>query len=87
MCRAAPTRSLDRLQDVVDSAIDTAAERAYQLGRDERYLAPTPGSLRSPVRCPACGSPEPLLHPAVSGGGEVTSLCPDPYHAVNAGAR
>jgi hypothetical protein len=32
------------------------------------------------MRCPTCQAPEPRLHPAVSGEGEVTRLCPDPYH-------
>ena len=30
--------------------------------------------------CPDCGSPEPRLHPAVSGGGEVTRVCQHPFH-------
>lgn len=32
------------------------------------------------IRCPTCDSPDPRAHPAVSGGGEVTNICPDPYH-------
>jgi hypothetical protein len=31
-------------------------------------------------RCPTCQSPEPRFHPAVSDGGEVTGICPDPFH-------
>jgi hypothetical protein len=31
-------------------------------------------------RCPTCLARKPSEHPAVSGGGEVTRLCPDPYH-------
>jgi hypothetical protein len=33
-----------------------------------------------PTSCPTCQSPEPRLHPAVSGGGEVTHVCSDPFH-------
>jgi flavin-dependent thymidylate synthase len=33
------------------------------------------------LRCPTCTSPEPRLHPAVSGGGEVTRICQDPFHS------
>ena len=33
-----------------------------------------------PLRCPTCGSPQPSMHPAVGGGGEVTRLCADPFH-------
>ncbi len=32
------------------------------------------------THCPTCESPEPSLHPAVSGGGEVTHICDDPFH-------
>lgn len=73
----------DRLQGMVRFAIDTAAETGYQLGRDERYLEPTPGSLVSPLRCPTCGSPQPSMHPEVAGGG-VAALCPDLYHRASA---
>ena len=34
---------------------------------------------RNPSGCPRCGSPEPLLHPCVQVGGEV-SLCEHPFH-------
>lgn len=34
-----------------------------------------------PERCPRCDSRMPSMHPAVSGGGEVTKLCPDPWHS------
>jgi hypothetical protein len=33
-----------------------------------------------PTECPTCGARHPSMHPAVSGGGEVTSLCPDKFH-------
>lgn len=33
-----------------------------------------------PDRCPACGSRQPSMHPAVGGGGEVTSICQNPFH-------
>jgi hypothetical protein len=36
--------------------------------------------MSSPTECPTCGSRQPSMHPAVGGGGEVTSLCPDPFH-------
>ncbi len=32
--------------------------------------------------CPTCDSPQPSMHPAVSGGGEVTGLCPDAFHGA-----
>lgn len=34
-----------------------------------------------PWRCPTCGSRQPSMHPAVSGG-EVTHLCLDPFHGA-----
>ncbi len=39
-----------------------------------------PGPASRELRCPSCQSPAPGLHPAVSGGGEVTRICPDPWH-------
>ena len=57
-------------------------------------LNPAPSHLNWPyavrgngdhTRCPKCGAPTPNLHPAVSGGGEVTSLCSDPFHKVPGG--
>ncbi len=33
-----------------------------------------------PLRCPTCTSPQPSMHPAVGGGGEVTHRCPDAFH-------
>lgn len=32
------------------------------------------------LHCPSCGSSSPRLHPAISGGGEVTRICPDRFH-------
>lgn len=32
------------------------------------------------MRCPTCNSPQPGMHPAVSGGGEVATICPDAFH-------
>jgi flavin-dependent thymidylate synthase len=32
------------------------------------------------LRCPTCGSRQQSQHPAVSGGGEVTKICQDPWH-------
>lgn len=32
------------------------------------------------MECPTCESPDPRMHPAISGGGEVTNICPDPFH-------
>lgn len=37
------------------------------------------------TRCRTCDSPDPRTHPAVGGGGEVTSLCPDPFHSGQTG--
>lgn len=56
---------------------------------------PPPSAVRWPyafrgnadhTRCPTCGSRQPSMHPAVSGGGEVTSRCPDPFHEGQSGA-
>ncbi|MER7280492.1 hypothetical protein ABT369_39245 [Dactylosporangium sp. NPDC000244] len=33
-----------------------------------------------PSRCPTCELPQPSMHPASSGGGEVVRLCPDEFH-------
>lgn len=30
--------------------------------------------------CPTCGSKDPRMHPATQAEGEVTHICPDPYH-------
>lgn len=35
---------------------------------------------RDDLRCPTCGSTDPRMHPAVSGGGEVTDMCADSFH-------
>ena len=35
----------------------------------------------APVRCPACGSHDPRLHPAVQLEGEV-HVCKNPFHAA-----
>lgn len=37
-----------------------------------------------PWRCPTCGSRQPSMHPAVSGG-EVTRRCADPFHGAPVG--
>lgn len=34
-----------------------------------------------PLRCPTCDSPQPSMHPAAGGGGEVISICSDGFHA------
>jgi hypothetical protein len=36
-------------------------------------------STERPWRCPTCDSPQPSMHPAVSGGGEAIP-CRDPWH-------
>lgn len=41
-----------------------------------------PALERDPLLCPTCDSPQPSMHPAVGGGGEVTALCVDRFHAV-----
>lgn len=41
---------------------------------------PTPEC--DPLRCPTCDSPQPSMHPAVGGGGEITGLCPDAFHGT-----
>lgn len=50
---------------------------------------PAPSHVRWPyavrgntdhTRCGTCGSRQPSMHPAVSGGGEVTRKCPDAFH-------
>jgi hypothetical protein len=34
------------------------------------------------LKCPTCESPEPRLHPATQAEGEVTHICPDPFHGA-----
>lgn len=59
-----------------DHAIPMPSKReAY-----EQYTGDTSLPVDTSLRCPTCGSPEPRSHPAVSGGGEVTHICPDPFH-------
>lgn len=41
-----------------------------------------PAPEPDPLRCPTCDSQQPSMHPAVGGGGEVTGLCADRFHAV-----
>lgn len=72
----------DRLFGVLDDATTTAMEHAYQLGLDQRYAEPKPAAGPDPFRCPTCESRQPSMHPAAGDGGEVTSLCPDPFHAT-----
>jgi hypothetical protein len=36
-------------------------------------------------RCPTCDSPDPRMHPSVSGGGEVTARCSDSFHGESKG--
>lgn len=38
--------------------------------------------VASALRCPTCTSPQPSMHPAIGGGGEVTGLCGDAFHRV-----
>jgi hypothetical protein len=50
-------------------------------GRQQALPAEQSGvRIMNPTQCPTCQSPEPRLHPAVSGGGEVTGICPDSFH-------
>lgn len=52
-----------------------------QTGRWRERLDATAQPARAHLCCPECGAPEPFLHPAAGAGGEVTRLCPHPYHA------
>lgn len=36
--------------------------------------------MTAELKCPTCESPEPRLHPASQAEGEVTHVCPDPFH-------
>ncbi len=62
-----------------------AAQLAERLPRTPQVITPDPGvqvDYPAPVsglRCPACGSPMPTMHPSTSGG-EVTHRCPDAFH-------
>lgn len=55
-------------------------------GRNDRLWPALAGFARqqeppmSNLKCPTCESPEPRLHPATQAEGEVTALCPDPFH-------
>jgi hypothetical protein len=64
-------RALHRLEAVLERAIldDERADRATSVE-----------AAASSARCPTCDSPAAGMHPAVSGGGEVTRRCPDVFH-------
>jgi len=47
----------------------------------EPEAAPVPEPQAAVTSCPTCGSPDPDLHPSTGEGGEVSSLCPDPFHS------
>jgi hypothetical protein len=51
-----------------------------RIKKAEILARPGDMSKEDPYMCPTCQSPEPRLHPAVSDGGEVTGICPDPFH-------
>lgn len=62
---------LDALEEVV----------VWQRANPERVKLPDHKHVpRRSLRCPACDSPEPRLHPAVQAGGEVSRICPDVWH-------
>lgn len=46
----------------------------------------SPQCSPKPTTCPTCQAPEPRLHPATQAEGEVTHLCPDPFHTPQNGA-
>lgn len=52
------------------------------LGNPDGLCACPKPAAADPLHCPTCGSPQPSMHPAVSGGGEVTVVCPDEFHEV-----
>lgn len=54
------------------------------MGSDLTSQEPGRPQPADPLRCPTCDSPQPSMHPAFGGGGEVTSLCPDPFHGAPA---
>lgn len=54
-----------------------------QLHRAVDALRHKPAPARTAGRCPTCDSPQPSMHPAVEGGGEVTRLCLDNFHAAD----
>jgi hypothetical protein len=47
----------------------------------EPEAAPAPEPQAAVISCPTCGSPDPDLHPSTGESGEVSSLCPDPFHS------
>jgi hypothetical protein len=70
------------LLDRRDLRADVAAfEEAAAQAADDYWRALVPAhEPPDPLRCPSCQSPSPRLHPAVSGGGEVTKICIDAFH-------
>ena len=65
-----PAESPGQPEDLPDEVIAGIAAEA---------LARFPVAVSGP--CPSCGSPDPRWHPSAGDGGEVTTICPDPFHA------
>ena len=72
---------LDRLEKA--AGIETPGRQAVPAAvpAPEPEAAPAPEPQTAVTSCPTCGSPDPDLHPSTGEGGEVSSLCPDPFHS------
>lgn len=76
--------SEERIQRVI-AAAGLGEDRFRRESLGEWPLDPEPSAVHSPLSCQTCGSPDPRTHPAVGGGGEVTSVCPDAFHGRTGG--
>ena len=72
----------DYLRERGRPRVADALERAEAAARPVTAAAPETPADRDAFRCPDCGSPQPSMHPAVSGGGEVTRICAHPFHGA-----
>lgn len=75
--------STEALADRLNS-YDTYGPRRIESSAEQTRILPVVEAPEVPEvfanRCPTCSSRNPALHPAVGGGGEVTSLCTDEFH-------
>lgn len=69
-------------QDAPVHPVAAAIQNATRAGIAAAQAAQEAGSPGGEAGfcCPSCGSPDPRWHPSAGDGGEVTRICPDPYH-------
>ena len=78
--RAHLARENERLADELAQANATIVRLT-----NEDIAEKDPSAYHSPLSCQTCGSPQPSMHPAIGGGGEVTHVCPDAFHGAAPG--